>query len=76
MPPCRGQMAVLELIRHMRSGVSGGAAAQSPPLVWFPLVVATQRHIQAFDKSQASPRLHTHKPKKKEKSREGEAVFC
>jgi len=43
------------------------------PLAWFPLVIATQRHIHAFDKSQASPLLHSIQ---KKKSREGEAVFC
>lgn len=47
------------------------------PLVWFPLVIVTQRHFQAFDKSQASPLLytHAHQKKKKKKQRGGGCVL-
>lgn len=47
-------------------------SALSSSEVWFPLVVVTLGHIQAFDKSQASLLVC----KGKKKSRGGEAVFC
>lgn len=45
-------------------------------MVWLPLVIVTQRHIQAFDKSQASLLLHTHKPKKKKKKKAEKGRLC